>query len=320
MSNIPLFHEINSELFLALVNIANDICDGKRLTRDDVISRFPHIDWVNMDKINQLVDSVFIFNQQGLAELLINRPISNLATDAHLAWLKSMLLDPECDFIISNELRLKLLMNLMHVEPLISCNAIDIIREQGDKLLQAEDAAKLSTIYQALYEHRMVSYRYQDRAGRLYKGVAAPCRLEYDCSQHRLRLILWLQAEKRAIKLNVNNLQQISLSDITYGEEIEDLFLGFLNSSKTSVTIQLLSKYNAVDRCFSIFSSYDKKAIYDEDKDMYTLIIAYYSFDEEEIVDCILSLGAAVIVTEPPSLRAKVIKRLQQQLELCPAE
>ena len=320
MSNIPLFHEINSELFLVLVNLANKICDGQKLSRDDVINRFPHIDWVNMDKINQLVDSVFIFNQQGYAELLINRPIKNLLTDAHLAWLKSMLLDPECDFVISNELRLKVLMNLLDTEPLISRNAIDIIREQGDKLLQAEDSAKLSTICQALYEHRMVSYRHQGRTGKLYKGVAAPCRLEYDCSQHRLRLILWLQAEKRAIKLNVNNLQQISLSDITYGEEIEDLFLAFLNSSKTSVTIQLLSKYNAVDRCFSIFSSYDKQAIYDEDRDIYTLIITYYSFDEEEIVDYILSLGAAVIVTEPLALRNKVIKRLQAELALCSAE
>ena len=202
MSNIPLFHEISSELFLALVSLANDICDGQRLSREDVISRFPHIDWVNMDKINH--------------------PVKNLLTDAHLAWLKSMLLDPECDFILSNELRLKLLTNLLDTEPLISRNAIDIVREQGDKLLQAESSAKLSTICQALYEHRMVSYRYQDRTGNLYKGVAAPCRLEYDCAQHRLRLILWLQAEKRAIKLNVNNLQQISLSDISYGEEIEN--------------------------------------------------------------------------------------------------
>lgn len=320
MNNIPLFHEISSELFLALVSLANDICDGQKLSREDIIGRFPHIDWVNMDKINQLVDAVFIFNQQGYAELLINHPVKNLLTDAHLAWLKSMLLDPECDFILSNELRLKLLTNLLDTEPLISRNAIDIVREQGDKLLQAESSAKLSTICQALYEHRMVSYRYQDRTGNLYKGVAAPCRLEYDCAQHRLRLILWLQAEKRAIKLNVNNLQQISLSDISYGEEIENSFEEFLGKSKTSVTILLLSKYNAVDRCFSIFSSYDKQAIYDEDKDTYTLIITYYSFDEEEIIDYILSLGAAVIVTEPLSLRSKVIKRLRAELELCSAE
>ena len=166
----------------------------------------------------------------------------------------------------------------------------------------------------------MLSYKYLDRAGNIHKGVAAPCRLEYDCAQHRIRLILWLQAENRAVKLNVNRLQQINLSNLTYGKEIELSFKQFLNKNKTSVTIQLLPKYNAVDRCFSIFSSYDKQAIYDEDNDSYTLIITYYHFDEEEIINYILSLGAAVVVTEPLHLRHKIIQRLQQQLELCCSE
>ena len=166
----------------------------------------------------------------------------------------------------------------------------------------------------------MLSYKYLDRAGNIHKGVAAPCRLEYDCAQHRIRLILWLQAENRAVKLNVNRLQQINLSNLTYGHEVEASFNQFLSNSKTTVTIQLLPKYNAVDRCFSIFSSYDKQAIYDEDNDSYTLIITYYHFDEEEIIDYILSLGAAVVVIEPLHLRNKIIQRLQQQLELCCSE
>ena len=320
MTNIPLFHETQSELFLTLINLVNRISEGQRLSRADIIQHFPHIDWVNMEKINQLIDSIFIFNQQGFAELLLNGPIKNLTTDAHLAWLKSMLLDPECDFIISNELRVKLLKNLIHTESLINSNSISIIKEQGDKLLQIENATKLSIIWQALCEHKMLSYKYLDRAGSIHKGVAAPCRLEYDFAQHRIRLILWLQAENRAVKLNVNRLQQISLSNLTYGHEVEASFNQFLSNSKTSVTIQLLPKYNAVDRCFSIFSSYDKQAIYDEDNDSYTLIITYYHFDEEEIIDYILSLGAAVVVTEPLHLRNKIIQRLQQQLELCCSE
>ena len=48
MTNIPLFHETQSELFLTLINLVNRIYEGQRLSRADIIQHFPHIDCVNI--------------------------------------------------------------------------------------------------------------------------------------------------------------------------------------------------------------------------------------------------------------------------------
>ncbi len=313
MANIPLFHETQSEVFLALVRTINDLSLGQSLTQDDILQRFPRIDWSNVDRLEELINSIFTFDKDGYARTFISSPITYITPTEQLRWLKSLLLDPECDFILSNELRIKLLQELTDVQPLIERNIINIIREQGDNTFHQDTSDRLRIIWQALRSQKQLSYTYITVSGKEFKDIAAPCRLEYDCAQHRIRLILWHTRENRAIKLNINRFKELQIAAEEYTSAIEKSFTDFLAENTTQLVLELRQKNNAVDRCFALFGSYHKQAIYDEENNIYRLVIHYYRFDEAEILDYILSLGAAVTVVSPQDIRSKVIQRLKSQ-------
>ena len=62
---------------------------------------------------------------------------------------------------------------------------------------------------------------------------------------------------------------------------------------------------NAVEHSFMMFASYDEEA------DTYTIQLYYYDFDRREILQQILSLGAAATVLAPADMREAIIERLQ---------
>ena len=68
---------------------------------------------------------------------------------------------------------------------------------------------------------------------------------------------------------------------------------------------------NAVERSFKMFASYDKEASYDEEADTYPIQLYYYDFDRREILQQILSLGAAATVLVPADMREAIIEHLQ---------
>lgn len=313
MANIPLFHETQSEVFLALVRAINDLSLGQSLTRDDILQRFPRIDWSNVDRLEELINSIFTFDKDGYARTFISSPITYITPTEQLRWLKSLLLDPECDFLLSDELRIKLLQELVDVQPLIERNIINIIREQGDNTLHQETSGRLRIIWQAMGSQKQLSYTYITTSGKVFQDTAAPCRLEYDCAQHRIRLILWHARENRAIKLNINRFKELQIASEEYTPAIDKSFTDFLADNTAQVVLELRQKNNAVDRCFALLGSYHKQAIYDEENNIYRLVIQYYRFDETEILDYILSLGSAVTVVSPQALRSRVIERLQAQ-------
>ena len=72
------------------------------------------------------------------------------------------------------------------------------------------------------------------------------------------------------------------------------------------------AQYNVFERCFNIFSNYDKE-ISRLDKTSYQLkIYAREHFDKAEIVQNILSLGSSIVVLAPQNLRQQIIAAIQE--------
>ena len=89
----------------------------------------------------------------------------------------------------------------------------------------------------------------------------------------------------------------------------------YYEKHQKSVTLCLKRKTNAIERCFSMFFPFDKKAVVsDEELSQYLLTIYYYDFDEDDIINRILSLGSAVTVLEPEAMKQKIISRLKASL------
>ena len=73
---------------------------------------------------------------------------------------------------------------------------------------------------------------------------------------------------------------------------------------------------HVIERCFRIFSFYERKAIYDKELQKYKLEIKYLKFDENEVIRDILSLGSSVIVMEPKRLQKEIYRRIVRAKEI----
>lgn len=176
----------------------------------------------------------------------------------------------------------------------------------GRDTLQEPMRSCLEKFQQALVKQQPICLTYLDR----YDLYAQPFRLEYHAQKHYFSYIVY--EELRGFqRINATAIKEIVfLSGPPIGNNLSEKFQKFLNQHKTSLTLALSPKWNAVERCFLLFSSYEKEAVYEEDTDRYQLMLYFYDFDTEDVLNDIISLGSAVTLISPENLRQRIIKRL----------
>lgn len=308
MAYAPLFHEIYTDLFQNLITIINRIHSGERMTKQEIINNFPQVDWSNVKDYHNILNTIFLFDENDQAHLFIDAPLSSAPSCNEISFLMQLLYSTEAQHLLPPCLIAKLRHLLSNQSP--PKNNFTIIRDTGDDYQQI--AANLAAIWQALTEQKQINYINKDTQGHTHQGSCAPCRLEYDATGNKYRLIAWLDDEGRAIKMNIDRMSELTISSKAISEDCQNKFNRFLASKKKNFTLQITPKYNAVERTFKLFASYDKKSFYNESLGIYTLNIEYYAFDEQELIRDILSLGSAARITSPHDLREKIKNILLQ--------
>lgn len=303
MAYIPLFHEIYSDIFQYLCKIINRLYQGERLTKQEIIAGLPQIDWSNIDDYHELLNCLFLFDENEQAQLFIPAPIDIPPSLSELQWLSSIIHEPAARNLMSANLTEKLKDVLKNVKT-PGFNNFSILYATGDRNDQITHS--LATIWSALTNHKQLIYTNTDAQGILHQGQCSPCRLEYDAATNKYRLIAWLAKEKRAIKMNLDRLSNLVIATTDIPDDCQRKLKNFLISKQKTITLQVTPKYNAVERTFKLFGAYDKAAIYDEQSDTYTLNITYYEFDQQEIIRDILSLGSAATVLAPANIQATI--------------
>lgn len=220
-----------------------------------------------------------------------------------------MIEDPGAAFLLPDDLREKLRQTLAAIPEWPRDTIWQTVQEQGDDRTALQ--GRLAAIWQALREKHHLAYANRDSSGQLHEGICSPCRLEYDAAANCYDLIIWQADEARAIKMRVARLASVQCLDAPIPEGIEEAFHQFLADRRQSVALRIERQNNAVERSFMMFASYDKEASYDEETDTYTIQLYYYDFDRREILQQILSLGAAATVLAPADMREAIIERLQ---------
>lgn len=240
MAYAPLFHEIHSEIFLALCKIINKVHQGAKMTRSDIMKELSFYSWSSRERADELIDTLFLFQEDGYAILFLDKPIHYRPSTAELVWLRMMLEDKRVAFLLPGALKQKLEAMLSNVSSWHLDDIWKIKQEQGDdaSILQS----KLTAIWQALHQKKKIYYRNRDRRGNIHEGNCAPCRLEYDAAANRYRLIIWQDEEQRAIKINISSLQEVRVLDEIISESTEKAFQDFLQSRRCAVRIEVSKK------------------------------------------------------------------------------
>ncbi len=317
-----LFNNENALLLRALCRVVSDICRGARLSERDVKKRlgeaFPGEDFFASDAEQEIIDVLFPSREEdGSVKPFYEAPVPSLPSGDERLWLKTMLLDENVSFLLPDELREKLLARLADTPDFSFAGVWEKRQAKGDNPAAEPLKGRLALIWKALREKKKLRYVNIDKSGTRHENTLAPCRLEYDAAMNRFFLIVWDEAEHRAVKINIHRLETLEISKEAVPADTEEKFMSFLSARKSEVTFRLIDKKDthAFDRCYSLFSAYDKEACAEEE-DVYTIKVYFQDFDRREIIARLLSLGPAAVVLESADIREEIIARLKEAWEI----
>ena len=304
-----LFDDTKNPVFRLLCKIVCEIQSGAKLTRKEILSRifelpeFVYLEAPESEREEELVDALFNFNEAGFAEIPSGKKFSLPISDAELGWLKAVLADEETAFLLPDALREKLSALLKTFPPLYEENFWRKLRaKSADEAAGKRFADNLKVAVEALRLRKKIICDDE---------LLTPCRLEYDLFADKYFLIVWREEMQTVERISVENLGALSLSGENIPSDTEDNLKKFYAEHVVEVALKVKNTRNAVERCFALFSSFDKKSRLQDDG-TYFLTISYCTLDEEEIVEKIFSLGAAATIITPNYLRERIIQKFSE--------
>ena len=173
----------------------------------------------------------------------------------------------------------------------------------------------IKAISQAIIQHKAITYN-NILPGK-YEYIDAmvfPVKMEYSIKNDQLRLVAYDDAQKRFIKMNMATMSDIRLSDRIL-ENLDEEYHAFVEENTIELVLEVEPIAHFIERCFRIFSYYERKAIYDKEAGTYKLKVRYLKFDENEIIRDVLSLGSSVVVKEPKTVKRVILKRIKLAVE-----
>lgn len=313
--NDYLFTRYHNQMAVSLYKLIQEAANGKTYTENDLRKKLPDFD-DSLDDLTESLLALFLKKDETQETIELRYPSTFTLPDLppgkpELRWLKTFLEDDALSFLLSPDLRQKLIAKLKDnygditsfttnqprilIHDPITQNPLRHVLLQLKEALQKDAAIKLQT------------------DGESHK--AFPFRLEFNAQTGHFSL--WISPDghdfQRLPLISIMKMELLS-------EKKPDLlpaFEKFLKSHQQKIQLQISSSRNTVPRFFSLFSSYDKEnAVYDEKADTYTVDIIYYDFDEIEVINNIISLGKNVFVLGPEEIRNKVIHRLRKIVAL----
>lgn len=317
---MELFNDYKNRYYRCIQNIINQIYNGEKYDKKD-IRKILHNAYLEEESIlvNELVNKNFFKFEDDIVKLRIDYNIPIRLNDLELAYLKMFVEDDEFNKVLNDEILEKLKKNLNDVQSL-DYNKFwkrENIDKYGDSLKNNEIRNNILILEEAILNNKYIKYSSKNRNGDIFENkIAYPYKIEYSIKNNKYRLIIFF--DNRAIKINIDSITNIKIleeRDVLEKEKIQ--IQDFIKNRKNigePLVLKIEDNNNTLDRCFNLFSAYDKKYYYDTDNNL-ILNIYYHNFDEAEIVRDILSLGKSVIVLEPKKIRNKVVERILRNFD-----
>ena len=311
-----LFHETENkyyELLSLLVNKGTGF-NSKELSDyiDDRI--IGESDYEVIDALfstNEGEETVFSYSD-GLYQPVISAKLPVRLNQVEALAAKSMIENRYASHFLDKE-TLKKLENVATGIPVIwDINDIEIKNQYSMGVNDSERIfeKELSIIAKAISERRAISYDNILPGKYEYVGsILYPVKIEYSFINDLFRISGYDEEKDRFIKMNLSTLRNVSLLDDKM-EDLEKEYQDFIEINTKTVEIDVDPIGHVIERCFRIFSYYDRQARFDRDENKYKLKISYLKPDENEVIRDILSLGSYVVVVEPRRIQKEVYKRI----------
>ncbi|OPX43975.1 hypothetical protein CLHUN_22180 [Ruminiclostridium hungatei] len=333
---MELFNEVKNRYFQLVFRIINECADGRTKT-----------DLVKIVHDGEFEQKLIGKNQQSFADMILNKgnkdeklnllsekeglfypcidsngesPLPVRFTNLEKAWLKALLQQQEVKLLLSKNTLDKLNKELEDFDSPIKQEYFEMTNSvKLPEISQWENyEANFRLILNALINEKPIRYTNVDRNGNIHADkLALPVNLEYSMRDSRFRVSLYSIDEKRPIMANIFSLSSVIIvdEDIGIDRETAKKLLFEQKYSEQPVILEVTDKNTAMERCFMCFSGMERTAR-ELGNNKYEIRLNYYLFEEENLIQNILSLGPYVKVISPQRIANEVIKRVKKAISL----
>lgn len=270
----------------------------------------------------QLMDTLFVADaaNKNMLRPFAAQAVPVIPTVLEMKWLTEILHDPRIDCFLSASLKEKLLQAIpqegsseQHWQ---QSNWNIPIQIDKPCFSSAAYQEKFKTALEALNSKHYVYYESYDIYGNEYKGEAVPYKIEFCANTKSFNFIMWNEEKQWTFKSDFATITILRLLPQSFDNSQlrhADDYVDRLKTNSEPIVLQFdAAQYNVLERCFNIFSSYDKEIIYFKEDTYQLKIFARDHFDNAEIVQNILSLGSSIVVSSPQKLRQQIIAAIQE--------
>ena len=301
----PLLNEMTAITCSTQYRIQQDLINGISYTLDDlqyIINHRPLLDSYapveENDQYEQTLPSYLVISSdQGIQPLFPHLPDLVLTT-AERMFLKDLLTDRRINWMLPIDMQQYLEQTLAEVPTTLPANA------WANKSLAVDRTADSYTNHwlctQAMIEKTTLSWE-------THEGVTTviPCKLEYNTATNGFSLIGYHVADETFHYYALDTLPTVTVGNVPVEIDANALYKEYQETNRQTVLFSIYDLNNAIDRCFNAFCNYEIVGT-ETDHNTFTLSVEYLPFQEKDIVQILLSLGAAVRIHQPSTLKDQI--------------
>lgn len=334
---MELFNEVKNRYFQMVFRIINECADGK--AKKDILKiidegefeqkvigkNFRSFSGLILNEYEGEENYNLLKEEDGLFYPAIENgesaPLPVRFTKLEKMWLKALLEEPCITMLVSKETIERLREQLNDMDTPIRSEYLEMtnVINLPDISDYAGYEQNFRVILKAIIEEKAIRYSNTDKFGNVYRGmVSLPVSIEFSMRDRRFRLSMYSLDSNRPVMANLFSMKDIILidyDDAVINRETAKRMLHEQKYSQEPAILEVTDRKAAMERCFMSFSGMERTAKC-LGGNRYEIKLNYYMFEEENLINSILSLGPYVKVVSPERIGKEVVRRVKRSVEL----
>ena len=320
MGSPELIDEYSNCFFISVINVLNGIIAGEKLNKYQLADRIKSVlgddcGYFSDDFMNDLITgSRFLLEADNdrCFRSRIDSPIEAGFSHNERIYLKTILQSKYAKLLMSDKMIDELLDTLKDVEPIeldrFYVSLPSISRKHGDGFTE-----KIRILLDAVRNNKEIVYSNNTGKENYINRHGFPIRIEYSVLYDMFHLSLWSSEEDRPVKININKMYDVGLTDGIWKEKKSPAEMLETRRCKEPVVIEMKigdDSNNTFERIMLQFAVYDTRIV-DMIDDKYRISISYYEFDKEVVLNQLFSFGPYIKVLSPDDVINNLIERIK---------
>jgi len=256
-----------------------------------------------------------IFNYQLITRL--DDSGTSMVTAQERSWLKTMLQQPEAEAAFTPETLEKLRLLLEPASPIDFSG--HLVEKAGNVEVQVYHPL-LRPLRRLIRDRAAASLSFSAKSGGIYnKQLGLPYKLEYSMVKKEWYLLWYHLRTRRLMSTRLQKIDSAAVHPQPITAERYDQLQAEIRSKleelKVSATVEVVREYNAeLSRILYAFSPFEKEVLYDDEEDVYRLVLSFSRGESEYMLSKIRFLGKRVRIVDNAAMHRRMYESASMAL------